>query len=258
MISPVRVIVNSDDLGMNPVINATILDLIDRRRVTSSTLLANGPSVEEAVRFLPKRVSYSLGVHLNLSEFEPLTPSRERWRLAGCLKGDGAFAGEQALADLVITDTLREAIFQELRLQVEKVIALGVKVSHFDSHNHVHTLPWMFPVLKRLQKHFAVRKVRTTWNIYRASNPSSPQLRLKKWAWDFALRHYYKTTTTDGLTTLSIFCEIGKRTELSGSTIELMTHPGHPAYESETQLLYRPWEQEMPFPVELIDYHALK
>lgn len=254
---PMRVIINSDDLGMNASVNERILDLISQRRITSASILANGPSVEDAIRLLPNGSRCSLGVHLNLTEFEPLTSPKDFDGLRGCLNEKGGFAGEQALGALAVTPSLQEGIFKELRLQVEKLIALGVRISHFDSHNHAHTLPWMFPVIKRLQKHFAIRRVRTTWNIYGAQSSPGFSLRMRKQIWDFALRHYYHTRTTQGLTTFSIFYELARKGMLSCSSIELMTHPGHVEYEQETQLLYRNWEREIAFPIQLINYHAL-
>lgn len=252
-----KVIINSDDLGMNSFVNERILDLMSQRRITSASILANGPSVEDAIRFLPKGTGCSLGVHLNLTEFEPLTPSRDLGGLRGCLNEKGAFAGERTLRLLDITPSLQEAMFRELRLQVEKVISLGVKISHFDSHNHMHTIPQIFPVLKRLQKHFAIRKVRTTWNIYSPKSHPSVALRIKKRIWDFALRHYYCTTTTQGLTSFATFYDLARKEALSYNSIELMTHPGHVEYEEETRLLYRDWEREIVFPVHLIGYYAL-
>lgn len=252
-----RVIINSDDLGMSPVVNERILDLMSRRRITSASILANGPSVEQAIRLIPKGTGCSLGVHLNLTEFEPLTPARHLGGLRAYLNENGAFAGERNMSNLSISPSLREGIYRELRLQVEKVVALGVKISHLDSHNHVHTIPHVFPILKRLQREFGIRKVRTTWNIYPPQKPVSMALRIRKKVWDFSLRRLYRTRTTQGLTTFAIFYDLARKEELSCSSIELMTHPGHAEYEEETRLLDRDWENEILFPVDLISYHAL-
>jgi predicted glycoside hydrolase/deacetylase ChbG (UPF0249 family) len=252
-----RVIINSDDLGMNPVVNERILDLMSRRRITSASILANGPSVEQAIRLIPKGTGCSLGVHLNLTEFEPLTPARHLGGIQACLNENGAFAGQGNLSRLSMSPSLQEGLYRELRLQVEKVVGLGVKISHLDSHNHIHTIPHVFPILKRLQKEFGIRKVRTTWNIYPPEKPVSRALLIKKKVWDFALRRLYGTRTTQGLTTFAIFYDLARRKELLCHSIELMTHPGHVEYEEETRLLERDWENEILFPVDLISYHAL-
>ena len=47
------------------------------RRITSATLIANAPSMEEAARRVPEGGNCSIGIHLNLTEFQPLTPPKE-------------------------------------------------------------------------------------------------------------------------------------------------------------------------------------
>ncbi len=252
-----RVIINSDDLGMNPCVNERILDLMYRRRITSASILANGPAVKDAIRNLPKGTGCSLGVHLNLTEFQPLTPPDGLEPLRACLNEQGAFAGEKTMRMIAITPSLREAMFNELRLQVERLLSLDIQISHFDSHQHIHTIPQMFPVLKRLQQHFGVRKVRTTWNIYSHKCSVPWFLLAKKRIWDFALRNYYQTLSTQGLTTFAVFYTLARRSVLPYDSIELMTHPGHMQYEEETALLYQDWEKEIMFPVQLISYQGL-
>ncbi len=68
-----RLIINADDLGRSPEANRAIFDLMDQGLVTSATVMANGPYVNEVV---PRLVHYprcSFGVHLNITEFKPLT-----------------------------------------------------------------------------------------------------------------------------------------------------------------------------------------
>ena len=116
-------------------------------------------------------------------------------------------------------------------------------------------MPKMFTVLKRLQKHFGVRKVRTTWNMF--TSPAPWALLLKKRAWTFALCHYYKTTTTSGFTSFAAFYELAKAYALNQDSIEVMVHPGHEQFEKETKLLDTEWCKELPFPVHLINYTDL-
>lgn len=249
-----KLVVNADDFGFNLRINERIVDLISRERITSATLLANAPAIEDAVRRLPGTSKCSLGVHLNLTEFEPLTPPEQRGILAECLDPQGSFAGEHVIRGLKMTSHLREALFTELSLQVEKILALGVRISHFDSHNHIHTMPSLFPVIKRLQKRFGIRKVRTTWNIYGLNARPSAPLLLKKRIWHWALRHYYRTSTTSGFTSFGIYYEQAREGSLNYDLIEVEVHPGHEAYEAETQLLESNWQERIPFIVRSISY----
>src|SRR5262249_47660790 len=134
-------------------------------------------------------------------------------------------------------------------------------VSHFDSHNHVHTMPALFPVLKRVQREFDVRKVRTSWNVYTTSSSPSATLLLKKRLWNLALRYYYPTVTTSAFTSFAVFYELAKRQRQSAFTqydsMELMVHPGHPDFEEETKLLKGNWQVEFGIQTQLISYWDL-
>lgn len=254
-------IINGDDLGINRTVNEQAFALIERRQITSATLIANAPAVEDAIRQSRKHPSCSFGIHLNLTEFRPLTPPSEQGPLKPFLDEQGNFAGEGVLRSVPISARAKEAFFIEWCLQVKRVLALGLSVSHFDSHNHVHTMPALFPVLKRVQREYGIRKIRTTWNVYPISSPVASALLLKKQAWSFALRHYYRTITPEAFTSFAVFHELAKgpaRTTLRKyKSIELMVHPGHPDYAEETRLVEGEWQQELGWNGELISYHDL-
>lgn len=256
-VSVVRVIVNADDFGYSTMINQRIVDLVGRGCVTSATLLANAPAVEDAVSRISRVQKCSLGVHLNLTEFEPLTPCKNRADLAECLNAQGAFCGEEALRRIRVNSVLRKAILNELSLQVEKILSLGVKVTHFDSHNHIHTIPGMFLVLKQLQKRFNIRKVRTTWNIYTPDVMPSRITRFKKRLWHLALRRFYSTKTTDGFGSFRMFFEQARNGCLKHELIEVEVHPGHQTYDFEAQLLEGGWQNVIPCKVRQISYEDI-
>ena len=68
-----RLIVNADDLGASDVVNDAIFREIEKGRVTSSTFLANGPGVDKAAKAAKQFPHVSFGVHLNLTEYYPLS-----------------------------------------------------------------------------------------------------------------------------------------------------------------------------------------
>src|SRR5262249_32273344 len=108
-----RIIINSDDMGINSTVNEQTLDLIESRQITSATLLANAPALEDAVRRIPKHTRCSFGVHLNLTEFVPLTPPRDLSNLEPFLDSNGCFAGEAVLRSVPIDARARDTIFKE-------------------------------------------------------------------------------------------------------------------------------------------------
>lgn len=138
--------------------------------ITSSTILANGPAFDNAILRIRDYPQCSIGVHLNLTEFRPLVAGG----LFPILDGEGCFAGGR-IRHIPIGGQLREAIFQEWCAQIERLASLGLRPSHIDSHHHVHTIPALFPVLKRVQRRFGLRKVRITMNIYPPDSTKTSQ-----------------------------------------------------------------------------------
>lgn len=252
-----KVIVNGDDLGLSKDVNDRTLDLMTQGLITSVTLLANAPEIEDAVQRIPASVNCSFGVHLNLTEFSPLTPKKKWEDLREVITSSGKFAGENVLRNVPITAGMKNAFLNEWRLQVRKLLTMGIEISHFDSHNHIHTMPSLFFVLKQLQEEFKICKVRTTWNLYPRCAPPGWKVALKKRLWSMALQSYYPTRTTSVFTSLAVFYEWAKAESLKAKSVEVMVHPGHPHFEEETRLLEKDWRRELIFKTELTTYRDL-
>jgi predicted glycoside hydrolase/deacetylase ChbG (UPF0249 family) len=250
--SAVKVIVNADDLGYSADTNRAIFDLIERGRVTSATLMANAPAVEEAATELKRFPRASFGVHLNLTEFAPLAPTPG---LAPILGADGRFADN--IRRIRLDGPIKTAILTEWCAQIDRLRALGVPLSHFDSHHHVHTIAGLFPVLKTLQSRYGMRKVRATRNLYDAGQKLRPGLGAAKGVWNMALRHIYATRTAATFTTLESFHSQVSHGYRPAGTVELMVHPGNRDFEDETRLLAGPWIETVEPKLQLISYHEL-
>ena len=252
-----KIIVNADDLGRNAETNRRIIELAESGHITSVSLIANAPAIGEAVGELWKCPQLSKGVHLNLTEFSPLTPPGKLGPLRECVNEQGLFRGEEFLRSIRITPALSEAIFVELVAQVDALMAMGIQLSHFDSHNHVHNIPGLFLVIKKLQRHFGIRKVRTTWNIFSPRKKQGWSSRYRKRLWHLALRYYFPTVTTDGFSSLVDFLEVASARVLSFNSVEIMVHPGHSDYAEETGLLCTNWREKVLSRTELISYDDL-
>ncbi len=244
-----RLIINADDLGSVPQVNAVIFDFMARRLVTSATILANGPALEECLGQIPAYPSCSFGIHLNITEFRPLTAHPA---LKALLDSRGHLSLEN-YRRACLGPALREAIFQEWSAQVRRLGAEGLKISHLDSHQGVHTDPRLLVVLKRLQRAFGIRKVRIAPNISLDPRIAYRRNRL----WNLALRYFYATTTTSGFTDLATFLKAPEQIRRKHRSLELMVHPGHPGFAAETAALQTPWTEALPFAVQLISYREL-
>jgi len=222
---------------------------MDLGLVTSATIMANSPFVEEAIAKLSRFPRCSFGIHLNVTEFSPLS-SQPAWDTL--LDQAGNFSLSR-FRKAVLHRPLKEAILNEWSAQVRKLQSYGLAISHIDSHQGVHTEPRLFWVLKRLQREFDIRKVRI-----RETFPSSPgQLLIRSRCWNIALKLVYPTRTTSGFTDFSTFLQAAPSLAERYVTLEVMVHPGHPRFASETSTLLSSWREGLSFPVELISYHRI-
>jgi hypothetical protein len=67
----------------------------------------------------------------------------------------------------------------------------------------------------------------------------------------------YPSRTTSGFTDFSTFLQAAPSLAGRYPTLEVMVHPGHPRYASETSTLLSSWRGHLPFPLKLISYQEV-
>lgn len=148
-----HLIINADDFGLSPGVNRGIAQAITHGVVTSTTVMGN-------MMDLPKQLSLlqgtraGVGVHLTLTAGRPLVDSTA---VPSLVNTDGNM--RRSYRDAV---RLAEVGHVELewRAQIERVLALGVKPTHLDSHHHVHLAPKLVRLAVRLAKEYRVPAIR--------------------------------------------------------------------------------------------------
>lgn len=100
-----------------------------------------------------------IGVHLNLTHGRPLTRGMrqhlETW--------NGCYAGKFIMARKVLTGRLPvEDVEAEWAAQIDRCLAFGLHLRFLNSHEHMHMLPQLFPVVLRLAQHYDIAHVRFT------------------------------------------------------------------------------------------------
>uniref|UniRef100_A0A4X2M535 Carbohydrate deacetylase n=1 Tax=Vombatus ursinus TaxID=29139 RepID=A0A4X2M535_VOMUR len=140
----VRLIVTGDDFGYCPLRDRGLVEAFLAGALTGVSLLVNGASADTAAQ-LARRHGIPAGLHANLSEGRPVSPSLgSRASLVG---PGGFFLGKmgfrKALAEgRVLLPEVRE----ELRAQLSRFQnLLGQEPTHVDGHQHVHVLPGRGP-----------------------------------------------------------------------------------------------------------------
>ncbi len=114
------VIVNADDFGLTSGINRGIIEAHERGVVTSASLMVRAPAAGEAADYARAHPRFSLGWHVELSE----------WRCR---------AGHWELAYAIVDVADAAAVTAECERQLERFRELaGNLPTHIDSHQHVH------------------------------------------------------------------------------------------------------------------------
>jgi chitin disaccharide deacetylase len=155
-----RLIVNADDLGADRGRNAGIFEAIDRGVVTSVSILPNAPALEDAVhriRSLHSR-KVSIGIHLNLSEGQPISSGLKR--LVGA---DGKFMGKAAARRLLAAREdadLQREIKNEIEAQILFLRSFGFPIDHMDGHQHIHVFSAVVSIAAQTASSNHIRWVR--------------------------------------------------------------------------------------------------
>ena len=127
-------ILHADDLGVAHSVNAASLDALDTGAISSASIMIPTPWVTEVAAYARQHPNADLGLHLTLTS-EWLT---YRWgsveskdKVPSLLDSTGTFPNEVAP---VAAKARPAEIERELRAQVERALALGIRPTHLDSH----------------------------------------------------------------------------------------------------------------------------
>ncbi len=157
----VRLIVNADDFGSSAAVNAGVAEAHANGVVTSATLMAGGAAFADALARLDDLPALGVGVHLTLVDGPPVLDHARAPTLideAGRLPaGAGAFARRYLTGNISLAD-----VKAELAAQLGRVRDAGVRITHVDSHQHLHNFPGVAGVVVALAREFGVRACRSS------------------------------------------------------------------------------------------------
>jgi chitin disaccharide deacetylase len=166
-------IINADDFGLSEGVNRAIAEAHKNGILTSTTLMTNMPLAEEAVKIAKQLPSLGVGIHLNLTQGQPLSNEPV---VSLLVNADGEFylsAGAIARKSLV-SSQFRAAIKAELAAQIQWAIDKGLKPTHLDSHNHIHSFPSIYPIVCSLAKQYNISAIRFTYEPTSVFSPPWP------------------------------------------------------------------------------------
>jgi chitin disaccharide deacetylase len=205
----IKLIVNADDFGYSRGINYGIIDAHKNGIVNSATMMMNMPGVSHAVELAKENPELQVGIHLVLTCGKPLLAD-----VPSLIDENGHF---KRLADFMKNkDSISlDDLEREWTAQIELFLETGLRLTHFDSHHHVHTAPDFLQVAQKLSKKYNLSARCVAENAVEGVPAFT----------DVFLHDFYGEGAT-----FDYFQKLPERIQ-DGQTIEVMCHPGYLDYE---------------------------
>jgi hopanoid biosynthesis associated protein HpnK len=163
-----RLIVNGDDFGLSPQVNAGIIHAHRHGILTNTSLMVTAPAWQDAVALAKDTPSLGVGLHLTLVQGRAaLSPHL----LPDITHLGGHFSNNPTLAGLRYFFSRRagEQVRAECRAQIEKFLATGLTLAQVDGHLNIHMHPVVLNVLLDLAKEYGIKAMRLTREDLRTS-----------------------------------------------------------------------------------------
>ena len=218
-----RLIVNADDFGISNAVNRAILESMECGLVTSTSMMANMPGFDDAVVAVHEHaiLAGKIGVHLNLTEGRPL--SRPILDCPAFCNGRGGFVYKRQRPMFRLSRREKTAVYEEMKKQLEKVLAAGINPTHLDSHHHIHTEWAIAPLVCRLGREYGVTRIRLTRNMGEVSGLSRRIYKKVFNRWRIGNRRNFQNTDLFG--DIEDWKAYTRHESVEGKSIEIMVHP---------------------------------
>ncbi|MEJ1159051.1 ChbG/HpnK family deacetylase [Prosthecomicrobium sp. N25] len=131
-----NIVLCADDYGLSRGVDAAVLDLVDRGRLSAVSCMVAGRSLKETAGDLAALADRTeIGLHLTLTDLPPLGP------MPGLLA-----RGRPDIGGLIRRSHARALQYPEIEAEVRRQIAgfeeiFGRSPDFVDGHQHVHVLP---------------------------------------------------------------------------------------------------------------------
>jgi len=153
-----ELVVNADDFGLTAGVSRGVARAFDRGILSSASLLANMPGFDEAIRVARKRPSLSVGLHLNLTEGNPVSAPEQ---VKSLVDSSGSFYSYRSFSLRLLSGRInREELRAEVLAQLARLRDAGIAVSHIDGHRHIHLLPLFFDLVATIAEEQGIAYVR--------------------------------------------------------------------------------------------------
>lgn len=148
-------VINADDLGLSPEINAGIVWGLQHRLLSDTSILINAPHAAEGIACLKSLNILHAGIHIDLDDVLGWSPGgNERWP-------------RSTLMEMLARGETVRTCTRTARDQVEAFLSSGLIPTHIDTHHHVHGFPEIFEIISGIAKEYGIPAIRFSRGGYR-------------------------------------------------------------------------------------------
>ena len=232
-----RLIVNADDFGIAPGVNAGIVEAHAFGTVSSTSMMVQCPGWDDAAKRLaahprsPAGAPLGVGLHLNLLVDAPIV-------LAVTIvdRRTGRFLTLGALVRRALAGRVDAAeVEAECEAQLAAIERLGVTPTHIDSHRHTHALPVVRSAVARVAARRGLPLRRPVESHRRFPSDIASQVHRGVIAWSWRATSWRAAPTRAPDHFIGVSMQGGEQFErqlaavldrLPAGSAEMMVHPG--------------------------------
>jgi predicted glycoside hydrolase/deacetylase ChbG (UPF0249 family) len=150
-------IIHADDLGLSHSTNMAVIKAFENNAITSGSVMVPCPWFPEIASYVKDHPGLDVGIHFTLNaewkfyKWNGVSPSSEIPSLIG---KDGYFSPN---LQTIVFGAKPEQVEKELRAQINKAIASGIKPTHIDSHmGSMFVTPALFHVALKVAREYKI------------------------------------------------------------------------------------------------------
>lgn len=227
-------IVVADDFGISPGVNQAIIKCHTEGIITHTSIMVTANYCEDASQLIKQNPKLNVGLHLDLTSGKSLSKN---------------VSFRQDFLGLMISSYFnKKDIELEVEAQIKKAISYGITLSHIDGHRHVHMIPPIFRIVKRMAKKYNIPHIRIVNESVFHTIMTSKNLRflinggIIKYVLLKAFYYINRTKSSYYFFSILHSCAVTKtmlqniKSPKKYKKLEIMLHPGNPAIDKNANL----------------------
>ncbi|MBR1948866.1 MAG: ChbG/HpnK family deacetylase [Alphaproteobacteria bacterium] len=156
----VNLIFNADDFGISKGVNEAIFKAHTQGVLNSTSIMITLKHVPEALELAKQMPNLNIGLHANLTNENSVLSKDE---IPLLVDDNGKFRHgfvNLAVLSVLHPKELKNQAKKEIRAQIEKAENSGIKLTHLDSHRHIHMIPSIFKACMELAEEYNIPRLR--------------------------------------------------------------------------------------------------